>query len=73
MKTIYRHNGFDKVHQTIIKMKNNTEMIGKICPDMKLAIDSFLLFTPKTFLFKKLLFLQFYTFFTLLHFFALWL
>ena len=63
MKIIYCHNGFDKVYQTIIKMKHNTEMVGKICIDMKLAIDSFLLFTPKTFLFEKLFFLHFCTFF----------
>ena len=54
MKIIYCHNGFDKVYQTIIKMKHNAEMVGKICIDMKLAIDifryvqSFFIFTDFT-------------------------
>ena len=41
MKTIchhpsYDYNGFDNIYQTIIKIKDNSEIVGKICPNMKL-------------------------------------
>ena len=50
MKTSYHHNGFDKLCQIIIKIKHR-ERVGKICPNMKLTIDSSLHFTLETFLF----------------------
>ena len=42
MKTIcyhpgYHHNGFNSLYQTLIKIKHNKEMAGKICPNMKLT------------------------------------
>ena len=50
MKTSHHHNGFDKLCQIIIKIKHR-ERVGKICPNMKLTIDSSLHFTLETFLF----------------------
>ena len=61
MKTSYYHNGFDKVCQSVIKITHR-ERVGKICPNMKLTIDSSLHFTPETFLFLKSYFLHFYAF-----------
>ena len=39
----YHHNGFDNIYQTIIKIKHNREMIGNICPNMKLTLPCTLL------------------------------
>ena len=33
----YHRNGFDKIYQSLIKIKYNREMVGKICPNMKLT------------------------------------
>ena len=33
----YYQNGFDNIYQTLIKINNNTEMFGKICPNLKLT------------------------------------
>ena len=33
--TVYRHNGFDNKYQTLIKIKNNREMVCNISPNMK--------------------------------------
>ena len=33
----YHHNRFDNIYQTLIKVKHNREMVGKICPNMKLT------------------------------------
>ena len=35
----YHHNVFDNIYQTIIQIKHNREMVGKICPNMKLAFS----------------------------------
>ena len=39
----FHHNGFDNICQTLIKIKYDTEMVGKICPDIKLTPLSTLL------------------------------